>query len=208
MSAFNTLKSTINEATMIANQVQDLANQARNLTSLPSTILSDLTGTIGQYTTVLQEAQGLTYQLQGMQGQFTALYPSLGRGMTAAHYAQKAPQFAQQAYNALQDAMRAQSSLDRLLKARSQLTEAGTASQNAVGILQAQQAGNQISGIMVQQLAGLEEIQAATGRAQASMMANDLMGDAAAKANAAHMMEGWGTRSRNSARTTFPDMHY
>jgi hypothetical protein len=40
------------------------------------------------------------------------------------------------------------------------------------------------------------------------MMANDLMGDAAAKANAAHMMEGWGTRSRNSALTTFPDMHY
>jgi P-type conjugative transfer protein TrbJ len=179
LSALNTLKSTINEATMIAHQVQSLLNEARNLAVLPATIGGSLTDTIGQYTAILQQAQGLTYQLQGIQGQFARIYPQHGLSLSA--YLQSLPSTAQTTYAALNDAVRTQAALDRLLKERTQLDTALAHSQQAAGALQAQQAATEVQGIMVQQLNGLQEIQAATGRAHATMMSNQLIADMAAR---------------------------
>ena len=178
LNQINTYTTTLNQARQIANQVQSLANQAQNLHSLPTTIMGDLTGTIGQYTAVLQQAQGLTYQLQGIQGQFQRLYPHQGMSLQA--YLQSLPSTSQATYDALQDAMRAQSALDRLVKERTQLDTAMSHSAQAVGAVQAQQAATEVQGIMVQQMNGLQEIQAATGRAQATMMANETSADMAA----------------------------
>ena len=179
LTALNTLKTTVQHATQIANQVQSLANQARNLEALPTTIVGDLTSTISQYTAVLQQSQGLTYQLQGIQGQFQRLYPQ--HGMSTQAYLQSLPGTAQTTYYALQDAMRSQAVLDRLLKERAQLDTAMSHSAQASGALQAQQAATEVQGVMVQQLNGLQEIQAATGRAQATMLSNQLIADMAAR---------------------------
>ena len=190
LNQINTYTTTLNQARQIANQVQSLANQARNLQSLPTTMMGDLTSTIGQYTAVLQQAQGLTYQLQGIQAQFQRLYPQQGMSMQA--YLQSLPATSQATYHALQDAMRAQSALDRLLKERTQLDTAMTHSAQASGALQAQQAATEVQGVMVQQLNGLQEIQAATGRAQATMMANQTIADMAARQLYQDRMKDWG----------------
>jgi len=191
LSALNTLKSTINEATMIAHQAQSLLNEARNLAVLPSTIGGSLTATMGQYTAILHQAQGLTYQLQGIQGQFQRLYPP--QGMRLGAYLQSLPSTAQTTYAALQDAMRAQAALDRLLRERTQLDTAMGHSAQAAGAVQAQQAATEVQGILVQQLNGLQAIQAATGRAQATMMSNQLIADMAARQLYEDRMRGMGT---------------
>jgi type IV secretion system protein TrbJ len=191
MSALNTLKSTLNEATMIANQAQTLLNQAKNLQALPTTIRGDLTSTIGQYMQVLQQAQGLTYQFSTIQAQFQRLYPQHGMSMQA--YLTSLPSTSQATYYALQDAMRAQSALDRLLKERTQLDTAMSHSAQASGALQAQQAATEVQGIMVEQLNGLQEVQAATGRAQATMLANQTIADAAARHIWQDRLHDWGT---------------
>src|SRR5215470_10432582 len=114
LTALNTLRTTTNQATQIAHQVQSLANQARHLQALPTTIVGDLTGTIQQYTSLLQQTQGLSYELQTIQGQFARIYPQHGMSLSA--YLQSLPSTAQTTYAALNDAVRTQAALDRLLK--------------------------------------------------------------------------------------------
>ncbi len=193
LNQINTYTTTLNQLRQLANQVQSLANQALNLERLPSTIMGDLTGTIGQYTAILQQAQGLTYQFSTIQGQFQRVYPV--NGLSIADYLRSLPQTSQATYYALQDAIRAQSALDRLLKERTQLDTAMTHSAQAVGAVQAQQAATEVQGIMVQQLNGLQEIQAATGRAQATMLANQTIADMAARQMWQDRIRDWGTTS-------------
>jgi P-type conjugative transfer protein TrbJ len=181
LNQINTYTTTLNQVRQIANQVQSLANQALNLERLPSTIMGDLTGTIGQYTAILQQAQGLTYQFSAIQGQFQRLYPNVQQPLGLAAYLKTLPDTSQATYYALQDAMRAQAALDRLLKERTQLDTAMAHSAQAVGAVQAQQAATEVQGIMVQQLNGLQEMQAAIGRAQATMLANQTIADGAAR---------------------------
>ena len=217
LTALRTLETTINQArqianevTMIANQVTQIANQVKELTQLPTSILADITGTVQQYTGLLQQAQGIAYDLSNLQNQFTQLYPSFaGQGITSSTYATvHAPQWAQQTRAALQQAMQAQGILDRLLKVRTQVDTALTASQGAIGNLQVSQAGNQLAGIMTEQLAGLEQILAATGRAQASLMAQEAMADEAARDNAQRLMQGYTTWTPVPVATTLPRLRY
>jgi P-type conjugative transfer protein TrbJ len=121
----------------------------------------------------------LSYQLQTIQGQFQRIYPQQGMSLSA--YLQSLPSTAHTTYDALQDAVRTQAALDRLLKERTQLDTAMRHSAGAAGAVQAQQAATEVQGIMVQQLNGLQEIQATTGRAQATMLSNQLIADMAAR---------------------------
>jgi len=196
LTAIRTLQSNINEATQIANQVRQIANQvqqlqndATNLLSLPFSLLNELQNSIAQYTSLLQQASGLTYQLNGFVSQFTQLYPTFGQpALSSATLLQQTQRWTAQMRAAAQGAMQAQSIVDRLTGQRDRLTRALAASEGATGNLQGTQATNQLLGLMAEQQASLQDILAASSRAEASLIATE-----AAQADAAHFMDGFTT---------------
>jgi type IV secretion system protein TrbJ len=200
-TALRTLQTTINQATqianevrMITNQVQQLANEARNLAALPTSLLGDLQGQLRGYTTTLSQAQGLSFQLSSLAPQFEHLYATFGQpARSSATLLQQATQWTQQLRQASTAAMQVQSVWERLSGQQTQLQTALTASDTASGNLQVSQATNHLLGVMAEQQASLQQILAASGRAEASLIATQAAHDDAARANAAHFMEGFTT---------------
>ncbi|HYN63688.1 MAG TPA: P-type conjugative transfer protein TrbJ [Candidatus Limnocylindrales bacterium] len=199
LTALRTLHTTINQATqiandvrMIANQVQQLANEARNLASLPTSLLGPLQGQLRGYTATLSQAQGLSFQLSTIAPQFEQLYTTFGQpARPSAGLLQQASQWAQQLRDASAAAMQVQSVWERLTGQQARLQTALTASDNAGGNLQVSQATNHLLGIMAEQHASLQQILAASSRAEAALIATQAAHDDAARANAAHFMEGF-----------------
>ena len=201
LTALRTLQTTVNQATqianevqMIANQVQQLANEARNLASLPTSLLGDLQGQLQGYTTTLSQAQGLSFQLSSLAPQFAQLYATFGQpARSSAALLQQASQWTQQLRHASAAAMQVQSVWERLSGQQTQLQTALTASDTASGNLQVSQATNHLLGILAEQQASLQQILAASSRAEVSLIATQAAQDDAARANAAHFMEGFTT---------------
>jgi P-type conjugative transfer protein TrbJ len=186
------VKQLANEATMLTNQGTQIANQVKELTSLPTSILGDLMGSLQQYTDTLKNADGLTYQLSDLTTQFNRLYPTFGRpAVSSSTLVAQTAQWTQQVRSALQGAMQVQSVIEKLTAQRTQVGTALTASQAAVGNLQVSQASNQLLGVLAEQLASLQQIIAASGRAETSLMATEAASDDAARANAEHFMRGF-----------------
>jgi P-type conjugative transfer protein TrbJ len=199
LTAFRTLQATLNQArqianevTMIANQVTQLHNEARNLASSPVSLLGTLTGSLEQYTSTLRDAEGMTYHLGSLTTQFNTVYPTFGQpAVSSATLVSQATQWSQQVRAALQGAMQAQSIVGRLTQLQGRLQTAMGASQAATGNLQVSQATNQLLGLMAEQTASLQQIVAASGRAEASLIAAQAASDDAARANAKHFMQGF-----------------
>jgi P-type conjugative transfer protein TrbJ len=191
LTALNTLEITLQQATqianevlMIANQVTALANDAKNLASGTFSMVGDMAGSMDQYTDLLREADGLTFQVSGLSAQYAKLYPTYGRGMDSRTLVTDSAKWREQVRAALASAMQSQAIVDRLAGQQERLTEAIQASQRAQGNLEVQQATNQLIGLLVEQQGSLQQIQAASHRAQASMLASQLSAEEAARANA------------------------
>ena len=201
LTALRTLQTTVNQATqianevrMITNQVQQLANEARNLAALPTSLLGDLQGQLRGYTATLSQAQGLSFHLGSIAPQFEHLYATFGQpARTSAGLLQQASQWTQQLRQASTAAMQVQSVWERLSGQQTQLQTALTASDTASGNLQVSQATNHLLGILAEQQASLQQILAASSRAEAALIATQAAQDDAARANAEHFMEGFTT---------------
>jgi len=201
LTAIRTLQSNLNEATqiandvrMIANQVQQLANEALNLATLPLSLLQDLQAQLQGYAAVLRQAQGLSFQLSAVAAQYEQLYGTVGQpARSSAALLQQASQWTQQLRQASATAMQVQSVWERLTGQQVQIQLALTASDTAGGNLQVSQATNQLLGVMAEQQGSLQQILAASSRAEASLLAMQAAQDEAARANAAHFMDGFTT---------------
>ncbi|MGE3537369.1 MAG: P-type conjugative transfer protein TrbJ [Candidatus Tectimicrobiota bacterium] len=208
LTALRTLKSNLNEATqiahqvrMVANQVQQLTNQAQqlvheaqNLATLPLSLWHDLQAELRTYTSLLQQAQGLSFQLSQIPGQVAQLYRTAGRPATSsAALLQQATRWTAQLQQASATALQAQSVWERLTGQQARLQLALTASDTAGGNLQVSQATNQLLGVLAEQQGSLQQILAASSRAEASLLALQAAQDEAARANATHFMDGFTT---------------
>ena len=201
LTAIRTLQSNLNEATqiandirMIANQVQQLANEALNLATLPLSLLQDLQAQLQGYAALLRQAQGLSFQLGSIAAQYEQLYGTVGQpARSSAALLQQASQWTQQLRQASATAMQVQSVWERLTGQQTRLQLALTASDTAQGNLQVSQATNQLLGVMAEQQASLQQILAASSRAEVSLLAMQAAQDEAARANAAHFMDGFTT---------------
>jgi P-type conjugative transfer protein TrbJ len=147
-------------------------------------MVGDMAGSMDQYTDLLREADGLTFQLSGLSAQYAKLYPTYGRGMDSRTLVTDSARWRGQVRAALESAMQSQAIVDRLAGQQERLTEAIQASQSAQGNLEVQQATNQLIGLLAEQQGSLQQIQAASSRAQASMLASQLSAEEAARANA------------------------
>ena len=167
LTAARSLQQINNQITSLQNQAQSLINQTRNLTSLPFSSLQQLQQSIARTQALLQQAQGIAYDVQNIDQAFRTTYGSATASMSSQQLVSGAQARWQQSVQSLQDAMRVQATVvGNLDTNRSQMSALVSSSQGATGALQAAQAGNQLLALQAQQLADLTAAIAAQGRAQ------------------------------------------
>ena len=196
----NTLKSTLNEAVLIQNQIkqmqydlQGLWNQAQHLQKSPLQLLGQIQGMWSAYQGLLQTADGLTYQLEQSRQRFATAYPTVGRTnldtiMSEAGAMQRSIRAASQT------AVDTQSIYTRLGDQMRQNGQALSAAQSAVGSLQIGQAQAQLSALQNEQLAGLAEIEAAGNRVQTEWVSMQVKERQDGDAINAKFMQGYGAK--------------
>lgn len=165
MQAARALQQIDNQVRQLENQALSLTNEARNLTQLPYTALQTVQANLTAITRLLQSAQRLAYDVQSAQALFNANYTISPTASQATLIAQANARW-QASANAYQQALLLQASAVNGLPGAAQQTQALLgASQGAVGVLQATQAGNQLLALQNQQLASLTALIATQGRA-------------------------------------------
>jgi len=166
----------------INNQVQALQNQAtmieyqvRNLTSLNYSSLTGITNDLTQIGNLIDQAQGISFNVQSVETLFSRYYPqSYGSGTSIPQLVSDAQMRWQNARDAFRQTMLVQSQIAQTVQSdTAKLADLVNTSQGAVGSLQAQQATNQLLALSIKQQLQVQSLLAAQGRAQALNDANN-----------------------------------
>lgn len=169
LTAARALEQINNQVQQLQNQVVMLANEARNLTSLNYSSLDQLTSTMGQISTLMDQAQGIAFNVTATQTAFAQQYPQqYSSSVTADRLIADAHQRWQNSMDAFQQTMTVQAQVATNVEADTgTLSTVVNASQGAVGSLQAQQATNQLLALSIKQQLQIQSLMAAQYRAQA-----------------------------------------
>ena len=170
-TAANTLKQINNQFTALQNQTQILLNQARHLTSLPLSLVNAIDQTFTQTQNILRNVDRTAYDVQAI-GQAFASYQHFNASQSDQQLIALAQGRWQTSIDAFQHSLSVGATTVNNLSATQ--TQTGTlvsASQSAVGQLQATQAGNQLLGVQSRQLSDLTALLAAQSRAAALELA-------------------------------------
>jgi P-type conjugative transfer protein TrbJ len=168
LTAARTLEQINHQITSLQNEATMLMNQARNLASLPFSSLQQLQQNVQRTQQLLQQAQGIAFNVQQIDQAFQQQYGNVSMSATDRQLVADARTRWQNTVGGLQDAMRVQAGVvGNIDTNRTQMSELVGQSQNATGALQATQAGNQLLALQSQQLSDLIALLAANGRAGA-----------------------------------------
>ena len=168
LTAARTLEQITNQITSLQNEAQMLINQAKNLASLPYSALQTLQQNVQRTQQLLQQAQGIAFNVQQIDQMFTQKYGNVSMSTTDKQMVADARSRWQNTVGGLQDAMRVQAGVvSNIDSNRTQMSALVSQSQGATGALQATQAGNQLLALQSQQLSDLVALLAANGRAGA-----------------------------------------
>lgn len=167
LQAARALEQINHQITGLQNQAQMLVNQARNLTNLPHSVQQSIQQSLTQTQKLLSQAQRLTYSIDQIDRTFARLYPEAYSASTSSQqFVGDAKERWQNSQAAFQDLLRVQAGVvQSLATTRSETDALISASQSAVGALQAAQAGNQLTALQIKQLADLTALIAAQSRA-------------------------------------------
>ena len=150
----------------IHNQVQQIEQQARMLASNPLQLSPELPASIRQARSLFDSAQGIAFDVQRIGQDIRTLYPETWEDFNLAQIVGRSDRWIAEDRSALERAMRAEASAVRAVEAsRGRIDSALSASANAEGQTGAVQAGNQLLGIQAAQLAEIQALLAAQGRA-------------------------------------------
>ena len=167
LTAARSLEQITNQITSLQNQAQMLINQAKNLASLPFSALQTLQQNVQRTQQLLQQAQGIAFNVQQIDQMFSQKYGSVSMSATDQQLITDARSRWHNTVGGLQDAMRVQAGVvSNIDTSRTQMSALVSQSQSATGALQATQAGNQLLALLAQQLADLTAVGATNGRAQ------------------------------------------
>jgi P-type conjugative transfer protein TrbJ len=164
----NQIQSLQNEATM-------LENMARNLSSLNFSQLGGITNDLQQISNLMNQAQGIGFDVQSVQTAFQQLYPqSYGAGTSIPQLLSDAQTRWQNVKNAFQQTMTVQSQIAQTVQSDSaKLADLVNVSQGAAGNLQVSQATNQLLALSIKQQLQIQTLMAAQGRAEALSGVNE-----------------------------------
>jgi len=151
----------------INNQVRQLQNDALNLANLDFSSLAELRAALASTNQLIQQAQGLAYQVSTMQAEFARLYPeAYTSAITGSRMALDARQRWEFSLKALGAAMRVQAQVvQNLASDENTLTNLVNRSQNAAGALQAAQATNQLLALQSRQAMQEQQLRITQDRA-------------------------------------------
>lgn len=173
LTAARSLEQINNQIAQLQNEAEMLINQARNLASLPFSSLQQLQQNIQRTQQFLSQAQSIAFDVQQIDRMFQQDYGKLSISATDAQLIADARSRWENTVGGLQDAMRVQAGVvGNIDSNRSAMSALVDQSQNAVGALQATQAGNQLLALQSQQLSDLIAVISANGRATAMLEAD------------------------------------
>lgn len=197
LSALRALKSNLNEAQMIKNQIESLANEMKNLEKLDFSIIDQFSGDMNELFEVTGKIQGLMQDYTDLQSEFQRLYPdfTLGTGFDSTKLVEQATDWLRASRNAVLGAAQTGAKvLESLPRSQIELETLVTRSQGAAGILQAAQAGNQISAMIAGNLQSLNAQLATFTQAQTAYQMRVDQAQAAQSASMKDVLKGWGKR--------------
>jgi len=168
LQAARALEQISHQITSLQNQAQMLVNQTRNLTNLPYSSQQSIGQSFSQTQQLLSQAQRLAYNIDQIDRAFQRLYPNAYSASTSSQQLTgDAKERWQNSQAAFQDSLRVQAGVvQSLATTRNEADALVSASQSAVGALQAAQAGNQLTALQIKQLADLTALIAAQARAE------------------------------------------
>ena len=174
LQAARALEQINNQIQSLQNQATMLQNMARNLTSLDVSSLDGITGDLQRIGTLMNQAQGIGFDVQSVETIFDQRYPgAYDAGTGIGKLVSDAEARWQDARSAFRQTLQMQSQIAQTVQSDTgKLSELVNASQGAVGNLQAQQATNQLLALSIKQQLQVQSLLAAQGRADALDAAN------------------------------------
>ena len=169
LTAARTLEQINNQIRQLQNEAQMLMNQARNLTGLDFSALAELRAALSATNQLIQQAQGLAFNVSQMESDFRRLYPeSYSAAISGSQMALDARTRWRNSLEALRTATKVQSQAVQNFAADERtLADLVNRSQSAVGALQAMQATNQLLALQSRQSMQAQQLQITQDRAAA-----------------------------------------
>jgi type IV secretion system protein TrbJ len=195
LTAARSLMEVNNQILQLENESTMLINEARNLTSLPFNIVAQLRATLAQTTTLINQAQGIVFQLAQARAQFDRGYPvNYTASATGAAMFADSEQRWSNSLQALRTtiSMQAQAA-QNLTSDEDSLTTLVGQSQAAIGALQAMQATNQLLALQSRQTIQDQQLRLTQDRAVALEEAR-VVGEAARAREVRRRFVGDGVR--------------
>jgi len=173
LTAVRTLEMINNQVSQLQNQSQMLMNQARHLSRLDYNAVDQLHTSLANTERLIGQAQGLAYELERLDQEFTRLYPDQYSGNTTNEaLALEARERWKKGLDSLQTAMRVQAQVRQNLRQdETTLANLLHQSQSAEGALQATQATNQLLALQAKQSIQSQQLQITQNRAVATELA-------------------------------------
>lgn len=166
------MQTSLKQVESVVNQLKMLENEAKNLARLGQVPeLSQFKSTLSQLMRLKSQVNGLMGSYENYQSEWDSVFKDFGtvNGMSGSQYAAHAKSQMDALSKAAHDATAIQLQLKGTVDTDAAALDALlSASSSTTGALQAAQAGNQIAGVMAQQLLKLQTIMAASNAAQLS----------------------------------------
>lgn len=182
LTAARTLQSNTNQVLQLNQAVQGYIQDAKAFVAIPMSYIDQVSSLYAEYNNALTQAQGMAWTLRNATTQFEQLY-SVGFNGNGS-FMQRAQAMLAQVRAASQAATQATALFDRLCAQQASVTTLIAASQAAPGSLGAQQATNQLLGVMADQQGSLQQMQATIGRVQVGYIMQQVVAEEHAQTNA------------------------
>ncbi len=169
LTAMREMQQVDNQIMQLQNEAQMLINQSRNLKGLNFNSLSQIVNLLNTTNRLIQQAQGMAFNVTQMNAQFTRLYPqSYPFGTSGSQMAVDAQTRWSYSLYAQQTAMGLQAqAVQNFPSDQATLSSLVGQSQSAVGALQVQQATNQLLALQARQQMQEQQLRITQDRATA-----------------------------------------
>lgn len=176
LSAARALEQINNQIRSLQNQAEVLLRMDKNLAALGTTISPDLQRTLADLQSQIQAGEGIALRLQETQNGYDEIFPGqVSAALSSDDVLRNAKTRWEEEYVAFRRSALVQGQIADSMETDARLLgDALANSRNAVGALEAAQAGNELTGLSVKQSVALQGLVAAQARAETLTRARDL----------------------------------
>jgi P-type conjugative transfer protein TrbJ len=173
LTAIRTLQMYYNQIQQLQNEAQMLINMAKHLTTLDYSSLDQLIFALNQINVLMQEVQGIAYDVQAIEDIFAEQYPKLyEETITSDQLALDARARWEHSVDAFQHTLSVQATVVQGVESDVlEMQQLVTRSDQAEGLLQAVQANNQLLALQTKQMIQMEHLMASQYRAESLELA-------------------------------------